>query len=395
MERFDVPARLFLASVACALLCSDSLPLLVRAAGAVPLVLYLPGRCLIAAVMPREHVGGELRAVSAALSLAVVALLGLVLDAVHAFGPADLPKVLAFLCAAGCFVSVIGLSAGKGPRAPRPSRVPLGSAHLVALVVAAGLAGFAYQQASRGAMLQRPDDYTDLWMVPTAARMPSAATVGVRNQEGREVIYALDIVARGDLIERVPTFVLQPGETRTFPVALPAVAYADAVTELPAAQDDGPPPGAAALARAKRKEADRARVEARLYRDGDRTLAYRLVWVALPAPLGPASTLASSGEAETRTPAPRGAATLPQIDEGEAPLLSMTSTLPRSPSLAPAAEATQAMDATNRTFRAATGSETLNGDLSAGSADIAPSFRAVPAAVPASAFDPSPSFPQE
>lgn len=281
MARSSDPLRLALASLACAALVAAPLPPVVRVVGALPLVLYLPGRCWLAAVFPGNAIDGETRALSAALSLALVILIGVGLARVMPLGPQVWLAVLPTMCVAACGLAAIR---GRGTRtfepvAPRP---PLGAWHICSLLAAIGVASLAYMEASRGALNQHPDLYTDFWVVPEAGQAPTVATAGVKNQEGRDAVYAIDVVARGAVVERREAFRLHPGETRVIRVALPRVAFTPAGTQPPT---DGRGGSQANGLRTLDDVLGANRVELRLFKGGNRNTAYRRVWIALPAPV--------------------------------------------------------------------------------------------------------------
>ena len=276
MAPSSLPLRLVAVSLGCAILAGADLPPPVRAVGAVPLVLYLPGRCWLAAVLPHGRADGETRVLSAALSLALVVLLGLILAAVGHLGSAGWLTGLPGLCIVACALA-FAKPRSRDAEIPRRRAAPLGVMRLGAIGVAACLAVFSYREASRGAGQQRPDLYTDFWIVPQQGSAPSLATAGVRNREGRDTTYTMEIVARGHVLDRGTPFTLHPGEERRLRIALPWIAYA---------ADEPPPPRPAqgGLAQWPAETAGaRDRLELRLFKGDDRTAVYRRVWVALPS----------------------------------------------------------------------------------------------------------------
>lgn len=281
MARSSDPFRLLLASLACAALVAAPFPPGVKAAGALPLVLYLPGRCCLAAAFPDRRVDGETRVLSAALSLALVTLLGVALAQVTRLGPQVWLAALPVLCVVACLVAALGRRATHAS-VLTAGRAPLGVLRLLSLVAAVAAAGFAYVDASRGARSQRPDVYTDFWIVPASGQVPALATAGVKNEEGRDATYAIDVVARGSVVERQEAFRLQPRETRIIKVALPRVVFA-APGRRPVG-DETDRPEEAGL-RVPDGGLGAERVELRLFKDGNRDVAYRRVWIALPAPI--------------------------------------------------------------------------------------------------------------
>ena len=275
MAPSSLPLRLAAASLGCAILAGADLPPPIRAVGAMPLVLYLPGRCWLAAVLPHGRTNGETRVLSAALSLALAVLLGLSLAALGRLGSAGWLTGLPGLCIVACAVAV-AKPRSSDTEIPRRRAAPLGVMRLGAIGLAACLAVFSYREASRGADQQRPDLYTDFWIVPQQGSAPSLATAGVRNQEGRDTTYTIEVVARGRVVDRGTPFTLHPGEERRARVALPWVAYAADEPPRPHPVENG-------LAQWPAETAgERDRLELRLSKGDDRTAIYRRVWVALP-----------------------------------------------------------------------------------------------------------------
>ena len=293
MALVSITLRLAAASVACAILAGASLPAGVRAIGAVPLLLYLPGRCWLAAFLPTKASGGEAQVLSVALSLALAVLLGVLLSGTGLLGQAGWMVGGLTLCLAACTVSLV-TRRGSEMTVWTEVAPPVGVLRFGAVLLAGALAFFAFEEASRGALQQRPDLYTDFWIVPQDGAAPSLATAGLRNAEGIETTYAIDVVARGYVVDRGVPFALPDGAERTLSVALPSVAYAEIEPRSPWVMPDV---SASALSKT---DAERNRIELRLFKNGDRTAVYRRVWVALPAPVAPRPvTVASDAPAGT------------------------------------------------------------------------------------------------
>ncbi len=237
-----------------------ALPAAVRAPLALPLVVYFPGAALWSAVFPGQARTAETRVLAVALSLALTVLCGLALNLVGcltpvawavALGGATVLAHLAARARAPAALSSLSDMRGTTPRGTTPPG-PIRVGWIPVAFAGAALLAFASIGLARhGAEAQREYRYTEFWMVPAAGDHPSAATLGLTNAEQAAAAYQVDIRADGQLVDRWPPFTLQPGETRTMAIALP-------------------------------QAADGERVEAWLYRDGDRGSVYRKVWVAVP-----------------------------------------------------------------------------------------------------------------
>lgn len=88
----------------------------------------------------------------------------------------------------------------------------------------------------------------------------NVVTVGVRNSEEAKTLYSLDLVLGGTLIGKMPTFELAPSSSQTFEFSVPT------------------------------KTRPAARLEAWLYKDGDRGTIYRKVWMTIDTLQSPAPT---------------------------------------------------------------------------------------------------------
>ncbi|MGO7422733.1 hypothetical protein ACCT09_23340, partial [Rhizobium ruizarguesonis] len=106
----------------------------------------------------------------------------------------------------------------------------------------------------------KPFHFTELWMVPKWNWTNNVVTVGVRNSEDAKTVYSLDLVLGGTLIGKMPTFELAPSSSQTFEFSVPT--------------NSRPP----------------ARLEAWLFKGGDRGTIYRKVWMTIDPLQSPAST---------------------------------------------------------------------------------------------------------
>ena len=303
MARAEIALSL-LAAGACVALALSPAPVPLRGAAALVLALYLPGAGIVAAALAGRP-DAETRVLSVALSVAVCALLAFGLNALHRLDAAGWATGLSGVACLGFLAALVRTPAPRPTTAVEPVR-PVGALawHAALLTLAVAITAGAVIEARQGALSQREYRFTDLWMVPQDVPKPSFATVGVRNEEGVATRYTVDIVSRGALVDRYRSFLLPPGGERTFTVPLSNVTFAE---PTPVEVSDEPVDLAAQAAAQKRRArvGDGAlRVEARLYKDGDRRLAYRKVWVALPPAVPPKPNPVPAGDSEAVAPAP-------------------------------------------------------------------------------------------
>jgi Protein of unknown function (DUF1616) len=185
-----------------------------------PLALFAPGYAIVAAAFARRQLDWpRLLVLSLALSLAVLALGGLVLNylgGIHGFSWA----ILLLLVVAGCCRST-ALRRDRPPkrlqlRLPKPGGAKLGLAlgGLAAVVAALVLASATLPAKSAVG-------YTELWIVPEPESEGSEALVGVKSEEQQTTEYDLGVRIGKQLVKR--SFVLKPGEETSVHVGPPFV----------------------------------------------------------------------------------------------------------------------------------------------------------------------------
>jgi Protein of unknown function (DUF1616) len=169
-----------------------------------PLVLFLPGYALSAALFPPGALPPAERAIySVALSIATAVLAGLLWQFAFALTRTSWALLLAAITLAGCAVA-------QGRRGPNPHRSPsrnspigaspwprldLPTAVTVLLGVAAAIAAIAI--ATDGLQEQRAKShFSALWVVP---RTPGseAVEIGIQNHQGSTHVYRLEVEAAG------------------------------------------------------------------------------------------------------------------------------------------------------------------------------------------------------
>jgi uncharacterized membrane protein len=205
---------LLLPATIVAVLCAalPALPLPLRVAGAAPLVLFLPGYWLLAAVAPdllREPL--ERAVLSAGISLGICILVGVFLNLTPSGLTAD-----AWVLALGG-IALVGSAAAwlRGPRresAPWPGVRGAPGRRESALFALAGLVLIgAFGLAHFTAGQQTAPDFTQLWITPAA--IGGSVQLGVRNLEPTTMTYIIELRANGELVQRWPSLTLQPKQS--------------------------------------------------------------------------------------------------------------------------------------------------------------------------------------
>jgi len=183
-----------------------------------PLALFAPGYAIVAAAFARRQLDpARLLVLSLALSLAVLALGGLVLNylgGIHGFSWA----VLLLLVVLGCCRSA-ALRRDRPPeslrlRLPKPGVPKLGLALGGLAAVAAALVLASTTLPAKSAI-----GYTELWIVPELESEGSEALVGVKSEEQQTTEYDLGVRIGKQLVKR--SFVLEPGEETSVRVGPP------------------------------------------------------------------------------------------------------------------------------------------------------------------------------
>jgi hypothetical protein len=200
-----------------------------RAVLVLPLVLFLPGYVLAAALFPGRGAGlkVEERAVlSIGLSLALVALGGLLLNQTPWGLQADSWAALLGLFTLGAAVvavlrplrpaSGVGTAGdAEGDPIPLQLRAPVGVRHGLAFAGAAAILAGAVAIAHQGAQAQQAaTGFTQLWLVPSAPGAAGGALrLGVRSAEPHPATYSLRVTVDGVQTDAWPAIVLAPGQT--------------------------------------------------------------------------------------------------------------------------------------------------------------------------------------
>jgi hypothetical protein len=201
-----------------------------RAVLVLPLVFFLPGYVLVAALFPGRGAGlkvEERALLSIGLSLALVALGGLLLNQSPWGLQADSWAAFLGLFTLGAAVVAVlrppRPAPGGGPQGVAegdavPLRLlpPVGVRHGLAFAGAAAILTGAVAIAHQGAQAQRvATGFTQLWLVPAAAggAGSGALRLGLRSAEPRPATYSLRVTVDGVQTESWPVIVLAPGQT--------------------------------------------------------------------------------------------------------------------------------------------------------------------------------------
>lgn len=189
---------------------------------AAPLIFFLPGYAIVCAAFARRQIDvARLIVLSFGLSLAILALLPLLLDALP--GGISTGWWAVGLCAV---VLAAARAAALGRRRParaafRPPRISL-AAPTAALVGIGLLAGVvAMFIAFHPVSAERAVGYTELWIEPLDGTTP-AARVGITSREQRDDRFTIEVRAGGS--ERpfeARSFSLSPGQERELVVRPP------------------------------------------------------------------------------------------------------------------------------------------------------------------------------
>ena len=227
----------------------------VRLALCAPLVLYFPGNLL----MDITRVEGDTVTrvtFSVFLSLAVCLFSGFLLNMIGHLDARGWVCALGLTTMAAWCLNIVLLPTRPAAIASWAWPGPRFVIFLMSGILATG----SVLMARPSALERKPFDFTELWMVPQLSWTNNVVTIGVRNSEAGSTLYGLDLVLGDTLIAKMPTFELAPSSSQTFEFSVPTKTHAP------------------------------QRLEAWLYKDGDRGTIYRKVWMTVNALQSPALT---------------------------------------------------------------------------------------------------------
>jgi len=193
----------------------------VRVIAALPLALFLPGFGIIAASFgPRRLAAVQLYVMSLGMSLATLALSGLLLNVL----PGGLRTItwallLVVIVVATCLVAAARRGRPELPPARRRiQRVSGPSAAMLAVAAIVAIAAFVLAQTPLPA--KNAIGYTALWMLPDAGER--AVAVGVENNEQHSTSYRLEVQVGMGAAATAIRLSLHPGEETTVHVPVAA-----------------------------------------------------------------------------------------------------------------------------------------------------------------------------
>ena len=169
----------------------------------VPLVLFIPGYALAAAMFPAAMLGrGERLVYAFSLSIGAAALSGLAWQLAFGLGRFEWAAILTSVTLASCVVAHrrrAALRPDQLPSSPRLTRP--GALTAVGVLAAVALAVFAVRTAIEGLQDQRAEsNFTALWIVPSEDGGASGIEIGVSNHQSAVHRYRLIVTGAGRTI---------------------------------------------------------------------------------------------------------------------------------------------------------------------------------------------------
>jgi hypothetical protein len=190
-----------------------------RAAAAATLVLFLPGCAVLRLLRPQSAFSLYHLVSAVGLSMALSIAGGFALHVLGAMSAGGWAVLLGAITVGAAVAAdrVAAPATHTNPDAATlkftPKQIGLLAASLIAVC-------FAFAVAQDAAIAHREFWASELWMVPRDAA-PNAFTLGVRNGEQAAADYALELRLDGEIIASWPSIQLQPGANWTTEVNLP------------------------------------------------------------------------------------------------------------------------------------------------------------------------------
>ncbi len=219
-----------------------------RAFAALALVFYIPGHAIVLLFRKDTTASHDRILYASGLNLAAVIAGGFFL---HIFGSMTPVQWAVLLISASAFAFAFRAAPQRLPsiEQPRPRHTwRVSGLEALMFAGAAILTVGAFAIDWREAMAHSEFKYTEFWMVAEDPGKPNALTAGVKNEEGEPASYDIEYTVDGQIAGQSASFRLAPGEVWTS--ALNTGIRADRVQ----------------------------RVEAWLFKNGDRHTVYRRVW---------------------------------------------------------------------------------------------------------------------
>lgn len=285
MSRSDhrpIAARAAITILCLGILYWNGSPLLNLAAAA-PLLFYLPGWAVLRAVDAEPDGWFEKTVLTVTLSMAIVIIAGLALHPTDSITRSGWLVALGAIILVACMVSL----ARRRPSASlRPVEVsqarPLWPSyrpwHVAIMAAAVVVTAAAVALSIVTAFRHREFYYTQTWIVPKQGA-PGQVVLGLRNEEGRDESYAIELLVDHHLVQTWSEVSLKPGEiwTTTFEWA----GYGVYPRAVPPLRDSTIGQGAPRATISERVGLGaNPQVEALVYRSSSRSVIYRHVWTA-------------------------------------------------------------------------------------------------------------------
>ncbi len=211
-------------AVVCALiaLVMAAVPLM-RALGALPLVLFLPGYAVTAACLPQRSLARvERLLISLGLSVAITVLLGLTLYwAGVSLQTVTWAIALALTTVVACGIAWRRQPAAAGEKSATSPAIKLRLRDLVWMGLAVAISGAAIGIARLPSPASGVSGYTLLWMTPASNENTENYQLGITSQEFATMTYRLQVMVDGRVVRDWPELKLAPGTTWTSPIVLP------------------------------------------------------------------------------------------------------------------------------------------------------------------------------
>lgn len=218
------------------------------------LVFFLPGYAAMRLLRPHAVLSLPYAVLVVGVSFGLCVAGGFALHLVGAMNSAGwavlLGAVTVGLAIAADRVSTSGTQASQMAQAQSKAIVAAAaftSKQMALFAAALIVVGCAFWVARDAAIARQEFWATEFWMV-ARDESPNALTLGVRNREQTPADYAVELTLEGDVVAAWRSIRLQPGESWTTTINLPAAAHAG------------------------------RRAEAQLFKDGDPQTVYRRVW---------------------------------------------------------------------------------------------------------------------
>ena len=168
----------------------------------IPLVLFIPGYALCAAMFPTALGRSERLVYAISLSVGAAALGGLVWQLAFGLGRYAWAAILIAVTLVSCAVALrrrVSLASERRPSSPRPTLAGVPTA--IGVLAAIALAVFAIWTATQGVQDQRAEsDFSSLWIVPTKSAGLSGVRVGLSNHQSAVHRYRLLVTGAGQTI---------------------------------------------------------------------------------------------------------------------------------------------------------------------------------------------------